>query len=129
MPQLFLLMLCKITDAASAFSQFVTTQQHAITLFLFNPNKNLLFKIPISCNSCNCLQSTTVDGDGCGQERSPAAISITRIIKKPLTENNLLLYNIQMNRMLRVVLNVHVHVYFLKKSFIVLRFLGIYRTA
>ncbi|MED6284345.1 hypothetical protein CHARACLAT_018394 [Characodon lateralis] len=47
-----------------------------------------------------------VDADGCGQEGSPVVVCFTADLKKPLTEDTLLLFNSFMKMMLRVLHNV-----------------------
>ncbi|MEQ2280457.1 hypothetical protein AMECASPLE_020108 [Ameca splendens] len=46
------------------------------------------------------------DADGCGQEGSPVEVCLTAHLKKPLTEDTLLLHDSLMKRMLRVLHNV-----------------------
>ncbi|MEQ2267910.1 hypothetical protein XENORESO_012223 [Xenotaenia resolanae] len=77
---------------------------------------------------CRFLQRAVVDADGCGQEGSPVAVCITADLKKPLTEDTLLLYNSLMRRMLRVLHNV---LHFMKNPSLhndLQRFQGVPRT-
>lgn len=49
------------------------------------------------------LQRVALDAGSCGQEGFPVAVCITTVLKKPLTENTLLLWSRLMKRMIRVV--------------------------
>ncbi|MEQ2248056.1 hypothetical protein ILYODFUR_015328 [Ilyodon furcidens] len=61
------------------------------------------------------LQRAVVDADGCGQEGCPVAVCLTADVKKPLTEDTLLLCDSLMKRMLRILHNV---LHFMKNPFL-----------
>ncbi|MEQ2287702.1 hypothetical protein AMECASPLE_015422 [Ameca splendens] len=72
---------------------FAKSFQSNHTDFKFNSNKKILYssqkEIKCCCSSYyeGFFQRAVVDADGCGQEGSPVAVCLTADLKKPLTED------------------------------------------